>query len=287
MFIPSGQDCAASMVAWDECIGMLDKGIGSGSERFDAMWCDSALAQHEDAHVLLGLPVMPELGNKEDTLNTILSYSETDLIPVSVKSAVAEKGVEVVVTDGVAQKFGGFGVVDLRLRNLSLLAKWAWRFAMEPSSLWRAVLVAKYGAATPGWRMNVFGLRLMSLVWREIVSLIASPELSPFLDVANYCWKVRSGTTVLFWLDPWCIEVPLKEVFPHLFSLVHNKFARVLDYAQAGTFAHATWESFFRRQLRSFELKGLDELRALVLPFHLRESVQTTSFGKLQCWVSF
>ncbi|KAK8708500.1 hypothetical protein V6N13_059539 [Hibiscus sabdariffa] len=104
MFIPSGQDCAASMVAWDECIGMLDKGIGSGSERFDAMWCDSALAQHEDAHVLLGLPVMPELGNKEDTLNTILSYSETDLIPVSVKSAVAEKGVEVVVTDGVAQK---------------------------------------------------------------------------------------------------------------------------------------------------------------------------------------
>ncbi|KAK8557590.1 hypothetical protein V6N12_009819 [Hibiscus sabdariffa] len=62
VFIPSGQDCAASMVAWDECIGILDRGMGSGSERFDAMWCDSMLARQEDAHVLLGLPVMPELG---------------------------------------------------------------------------------------------------------------------------------------------------------------------------------------------------------------------------------
>ncbi|KAK8696506.1 hypothetical protein V6N13_001640 [Hibiscus sabdariffa] len=44
VFIPSGQDCAVSMVAWYECIGMLDRGMGSGSERFDAMWCDSALA---------------------------------------------------------------------------------------------------------------------------------------------------------------------------------------------------------------------------------------------------
>ncbi|KAK8696507.1 hypothetical protein V6N13_001641 [Hibiscus sabdariffa] len=42
--------------------------------------------------------------DKEDTLNTILSYSETDLIPVPVKSAVAEKGVVVIVANGVARK---------------------------------------------------------------------------------------------------------------------------------------------------------------------------------------
>ncbi|KAK8524975.1 hypothetical protein V6N12_029826 [Hibiscus sabdariffa] len=131
VFIPSGQDYAASMVAWDECIGMLDRGMGSGSERFDAMWCDSALARQEDAHVLLGFPVMLELGgagvaghvgvgrcgDKEDTLNTILSYSETDLIPVPVKSAVVEKGVEVVVADGVARKVSSVNDLVLNMRS--------------------------------------------------------------------------------------------------------------------------------------------------------------------------
>ncbi|KAL4302123.1 hypothetical protein GQ457_10G011440 [Hibiscus cannabinus] len=175
---------------------------------------------------------------------------------------------------------GGLGVVDLRFHNFSLLAKWAGRFATETSSLWRAVLVAKYGEATPGWRINAVGLRVMSPVWRQIVSTIVSPELSPFLGIANYSWKVGSGDAVLFWLDPWCLELPLKEVFPRLYSLAIAKLAWVSDYAQQGSFAHDWWESYFRRSLRSFELDGLRELRALVLPFQLRELVGDRLFWK-------
>ncbi|KAL4385847.1 hypothetical protein GQ457_15G018850 [Hibiscus cannabinus] len=169
------------------------------------------------------------------------------------------------------RKFGGLGVVDLRLRNLSLLEKWAWRFATELSLLWRAVLVVKYGEATLGWRINVVRLWLMSSVWKQIVSTIVSPELSPFLDVANYSWKVGSGTKVLFWLDPWCIEVLLKEVFPRLFLLALKKFAWVSDYTQAGSFTPALW---VRWELWYYR-------------FSLGNQCKNGSFGKLQCWVSF
>ncbi|KAL4311345.1 hypothetical protein GQ457_01G010970 [Hibiscus cannabinus] len=141
---------------------------------------------------------------------------------------------------------------------------------VDSSSLWRAVLVAKYGKVALGWRINVVGLRSMSPVWRRIVTTVVSPELGLFLDIINYVWKVASGTKVLFWLDPWCSEVPLKEVFPRLFSLAHNNFAWVADYSWKGTFVHELWESNFRRQLRFFEINSLWELRAVVLPVQLR-----------------
>jgi len=46
---------------------------------------------------------------------------------------------------------GGLGVRDLRLFNESLLEKWFWRFLNEKGSLWREVVVIKYGSSSFGW----------------------------------------------------------------------------------------------------------------------------------------
>jgi hypothetical protein len=45
-----------------------------------------------------------------------------------------------------AKNKGGLGVRDIRAVNLSLLMKWRWRLLnLEENSLWKEVLVAKYG----------------------------------------------------------------------------------------------------------------------------------------------
>lgn len=39
---------------------------------------------------------------------------------------------------------GGLGVCDVRILNVSLLAKWKWRLVDEEEVLWKDVLVEKY-----------------------------------------------------------------------------------------------------------------------------------------------
>ncbi|KAK8494772.1 hypothetical protein V6N13_029868 [Hibiscus sabdariffa] len=99
------------------------------------MWCDTSLESRGRDLVSVKQLAVPELGGAGDNRgltvlelewnsqqdkdfefsnsnfnfvsdrinarNTILTYTETDLVPVPVKSVVTEQGVEVVVTDGV------------------------------------------------------------------------------------------------------------------------------------------------------------------------------------------
>jgi hypothetical protein len=44
------------------------------------------------------------------------------------------------------KKKGGLGVRDLEVVNISILLKWRWRLvSIEGPTLWKEVLVAKYG----------------------------------------------------------------------------------------------------------------------------------------------
>ncbi|WJX67429.1 hypothetical protein P8452_51895 [Trifolium repens] len=43
------------------------------------------------------------------------------------------------------KKEGGLGIKDLRLMNISLLAKWRWKLLKRDDELWKKVVVAKYG----------------------------------------------------------------------------------------------------------------------------------------------
>ena len=43
------------------------------------------------------------------------------------------------------KKDGGLGIRNLSRLNNALLGKWCWRFASEQDSLWKQVIVRKYG----------------------------------------------------------------------------------------------------------------------------------------------
>ncbi|WMV58637.1 hypothetical protein MTR67_052022 [Solanum verrucosum] len=49
------------------------------------------------------------------------------------------------ITVQQSKKFGGLGVRNLKLQNKSLLKKRLWRFAQEEHSLWKEVILRKYG----------------------------------------------------------------------------------------------------------------------------------------------
>lgn len=43
------------------------------------------------------------------------------------------------------KKKGGLGVKNIEMFNLSLLAKWRWRFCMDQDAIWRYFLLFRYG----------------------------------------------------------------------------------------------------------------------------------------------
>jgi hypothetical protein len=48
------------------------------------------------------------------------------------------------------KKEGGLGIRDVRIMNLSLLAKWRWKLLSEGDEVWRSVVVARYGNGVVG-----------------------------------------------------------------------------------------------------------------------------------------
>ncbi|KAK9045614.1 hypothetical protein V6N11_051523 [Hibiscus sabdariffa] len=124
--VDSRQDRESPIVVWDECVGLLDRETGLGLELFHVMWCDTALESRGREVVSVRRLAEPEQGGEGDrraltvlqlewnsqqdkdyefsdsnlnsvsdrsnARNTSLTYAESDLVPVPVKSAVAEQG---------------------------------------------------------------------------------------------------------------------------------------------------------------------------------------------------
>lgn len=91
---------------------------------------------------------------------------------------------------------GGLGVLDLKLMNKALLAKWWIRF-LDPNvqGKWKDILLSKYGT--------------------RISPLIPSPFWSDILKdhgiiVLGLNKEIGNDTTTSFWLDRWCYEYPLQ-----------------------------------------------------------------------------
>lgn len=67
--------------------------------------------------------------------------------------------------------FGGAGLRRLEAMNKAMLCKWLWRFAHEPSSLWREVVAAKFGNAN-GWELAVPRGPFGHSMWRGILQVL-------------------------------------------------------------------------------------------------------------------
>ncbi|KAL4378031.1 hypothetical protein GQ457_02G027360 [Hibiscus cannabinus] len=88
-----------------------------------------------------------------------------------------------------------------------------------------------------------------------------------------FSWSVGGGGSVLFWLDRWCSDDALCHLFSRLFRLACLPLAWVLQMAVSGSFVHDKWLSFFKRDLRPFELQQLGELRRVIGGWRLLPTV--------------
>ena len=104
---------------------------------------------------------------------------------------------------------GGLGIRDLKIFNEALLGKWLWRYMNEKFSLWRRVVVSKYGAFGLGWfPSRTRGAHGQSL-WRFIYK-----GWGRFFDKLSF--QVGDVSPIYFWHDRWCQEGTMTVSYTHL-----------------------------------------------------------------------
>ncbi|KAK9034032.1 hypothetical protein V6N11_050211 [Hibiscus sabdariffa] len=140
----------------------------------------------------------------------------------------------------------GLGVLELWIRNLALLA-----VCFGVDSLWRELIVAKYGESILTWQFNTARIRRMSSEWKKIVevqdegiSLVGLWE-----RVLMFCFGMTFGVWMFhllfcfhdcivllgirwLWFDIMCREVLYVMMTGSYFSYVHFahlNFARLLS----------------------------------------------------------
>lgn len=89
---------------------------------------------------------------------------------------------------------GGLGIRKLIYHNKALLAKWLWRFGMERDSLWRRVVVARFGEQSR-WESKEVHVRHGCGIWKSILKV-----RKDFWNLIQF--KLGSGSKIKFWKTP-------------------------------------------------------------------------------------
>ncbi|RVW70045.1 hypothetical protein CK203_059033 [Vitis vinifera] len=192
-----------------------------------------------------------------------INLAKNELIPVREVEEIEEMAVELGCRVGslptvyLGLPLGAYhktlsmwdGVEERMRRRLTL-------FATEKDNLWKKVLLVKYGQEGFGWRTNevcgTYGVR----VWKEI------------LKEACWCWdnfqfKVGKGTKIKFWIDHWCGNAALSQIFPLLFALAVHRNATVNEVWDS-SFGQGGWNLRFCRDFNDWELDLIGELLILL-----------------------
>jgi hypothetical protein len=116
---------------------------------------------------------------------------------------------------------GGLRIRDLRLVNLSLLAKWRWKLLSEGEDVWKSLIVAKYGEHSLGKvSLEVHPSdRLCLSWWKDLCRLDYGSGW--FNQVVLK--KLGCGNLTSFWKDIWVGDQALEVHFPRLFSISVQK----------------------------------------------------------------
>jgi hypothetical protein len=146
---------------------------------------------------------------------------------------------------------GGLGVRKIAVFNKALLGKWLWRFGLEESRLWRRVIASKYGVNFGGWHTrSIWGSHGCGL-WRSINS--GWSDFVPYVDLV-----VSTGDRILFWIDRWCGDRPLKDVFLDLYACASNRQATIAStLIQSASGSRFEWNVHFVRNFNDWEVEGV------------------------------
>ena len=99
------------------------------------------------------------------------------------------------------RKNGGLGIIGIEDMNLSLLAKWIWRFRKEQNATWVKIINSIHGNETC---LEEDQLKKMhSCTWRNI--LLKLKRLDSFHLNVPYLLQVNigNGEDTSFWEDKW------------------------------------------------------------------------------------
>lgn len=111
-----------------------------------------------------------------------------------------------------SQLDGGMGLGGIRIQNNALLAKWAWRYMKEDTTLWRKVLGSIHGSETFDRNiLNKSGNSLRSS-WVSISRAWKKVEILAWFKLGN-------GRRQEFWADSWAGEIPLKNQYMKQFRI--------------------------------------------------------------------
>jgi hypothetical protein len=148
-------------------------------------------------------------------------------------------------------RYGGLGIRKIVVFNKALLGKWMWRFGIEDSKLWRRVIATKYGINSGGWSTkNPRGSHGCGL-WRSINSV--------WVDFVDYvAFEVGVGDRIRFWIDRWCGDRPLKDIFPDLYACASHHQATIDSILIRSTSgSRSDWNVQFVRNFNDWEVEGV------------------------------
>jgi len=104
--------------------------------------------------------------------------------------------------------YGGLGIINTRIMNEALLAKWVWRlYKADPDDTCCMFLKTEYCAAKSFVSLDE---RKGSQFWKGVMKMRKKLKWGA-------TFKVGNGKNVLFWEDTWVSEVPLKLTFPKIY----------------------------------------------------------------------
>jgi hypothetical protein len=121
-----------------------------------------------------------------------------------------------------------------------------WKFANEGEAWWRKLAEVKYDIMRGGWCSKEVGGPYEVGVWRCI-------RRGWDICKQHVRFEVGNGSRVLFWQDVRCGELPLKNVFPALFTIACAKEAWV-EENMAIVDGAIHWNVMFIRQVHDWEL---------------------------------
>lgn len=97
------------------------------------------------------------------------------------------------------KQLGGLGIVDLRLKNKALLAKWLWRFVEDKDALWRCIISEKYGRNHRDLLPNTQNRNQFSMLWKNIMSLLKNSDEYAETLLSGLGVSIGNGMSILFW----------------------------------------------------------------------------------------
>ncbi|MCH82386.1 LINE-1 reverse transcriptase like, partial [Trifolium medium] len=158
----------------------------------------------------------------------------------------------------------GLGIRDLRLVNISLLAKWRWKLLTYEPDVWKDVVIARYGRDVIGKRIlgEVDVPRFASSWWRDLCHL--DEETSWFSSAVGK--KVGSGDSTTFWNEVWIGDQSLRHRFPRLFGISMQQQSMIQDVGRMSE-GRWQWELLWRRARFQWEQDLYNEFVEIIAPF--------------------